>query len=80
VIVRLSSRAIDDLEHLRGWLSERSRPAAVRAVESIVASLAMIERFPEHGRQVRGAIRETFVNFGRDGFVIRYRLNNTDGW
>lgn len=62
-----------DFEAQVKWLHAHS-PSAGRAVSTrIVEVLDLLADFPNLGMVVRADIREKQVQFGRDGFVIRYR-------
>ena len=64
-------------------------PRSVRAIENLravcdehlagrytVEVIDLLSDFPDIGLSVRGTIRDKHVQFGRDGFVIRYRRTN----
>jgi plasmid stabilization system protein ParE len=45
------------------------------AVQAIASAIQSLDQFPERGALVRGANwRELVVRFGRDGYVVRYRV------
>ena len=56
------------------WLHEHSPRAGRKASEQIVRALDLLADFPELGIEVGTGLREKHVRFGRDGFVIRYRI------
>ena len=76
--VILSARAELDFDAQVRWLRQYSPEAGRRAAESIVTTLDILADFPRIGQVVDGEQREKHVQFGRDGFIIQYRLM-TDG-
>lgn len=72
--VILSPRAELDFEAQVKWLKLRSPAAGRKAATRIVDLIDLLADFPELGRVVQGSIREKHIRFGRDGFVVRYRL------
>lgn len=74
-----SAAALRDLVRLRDFLLPKSSSAARRAGEAIRNGVRMLEQQPRLGRPVEGlpeAYREWVVAFGRDGYVVRYRLDD----
>ena len=47
----------------------------MRAADQIDAMVAQLADFPESAPVIDGRHREATVNFGRDGFVLRYRVD-----
>ncbi len=76
--VGVSGPARRDLQRLHNWLADVNPGAADRAVDAIVSGILSLEDFPERGRPLRGGIRELRIDFGRDGYVLRYRAQNGD--
>lgn len=56
------------------WLSERTPAAARKAADRLHTRLALLADFPTSAPAIGGAQREATIRFGRDGFVVRYRL------
>ena len=71
--VILSPRAELDFQAQVKWLHLHSPEAGRAASIRIVEVIDLLSDFPDIGISVRGSIREKHVQFGRDGFVIRYR-------
>jgi plasmid stabilization system protein ParE len=71
--VVLSPRAELDFETQVRWLKLHSPSAGRAGALRIVEGLDLLSDFPDVGMVVRGAIRDKPIQFGRDGFVIRYR-------
>lgn len=71
--VILSPRAQQDFEAQVQWLHQHSPSAGRAAAFRIVEMIDLLGHFPDLGVVGSGAIREKQVQFGRDGFVIRYR-------
>lgn len=75
--VRLSPAAERDLERLAAFLIGKSPRAAMRSVEIIEAALGTLEQHPDRGRPgPRRGRREIVARFGRDGYVIQYRVDD----
>jgi plasmid stabilization system protein ParE len=65
-----------DLDRLCDWLAERSARAAADAADAIIDSIYGLADFSERGRLTADpAFRELLVDFGRDGYVVRYRVD-----
>lgn len=73
--VTLSAAATADRKRLAAFLAENDPDAAVRAVETIVAALARLPRFPHLGRPVLDGQRVLSIPFGRSGYVALYRID-----
>ncbi|MDZ4371414.1 MAG: type II toxin-antitoxin system RelE/ParE family toxin [Phenylobacterium sp.] len=73
--VRFNGRARADLFAQLDWLEHRSRDAALRAADQISSIVIQLGEFPESGPLIDDQNREVTVRFGRDGFVLRYRLD-----
>jgi plasmid stabilization system protein ParE len=73
--VRLSPAAQRDFDRLVDFLESKSPRAAWRAAEAILAGLSSLSDQPERGRPVLGEHRELVVRFGRDGYLVRYRVD-----
>jgi len=71
--VRISRRARRDFDALIDWLAERAPDASRRAAHNIFAVVDLLGDFPDLGIGDPNDWREKHVQFGRDGFVIRYR-------
>lgn len=72
--VRLTARAQADLLAQLDWLVLRSPDAARRAADQIGLQLALLGHFPEASPAVDDHHREATIRFGRDGFVVRYKI------
>lgn len=72
--LRYTARARRGLIAQLDWLASRSPVAARRAANEIDRRLAGLLDFPMSAQAVDERHREIFVDFGRDGFVARYRL------
>jgi plasmid stabilization system protein ParE len=72
--VVLSRRAnLDLLTHV-DWLAEMSPKAALEAGRAIREQLLTLATFPLAGRVVANDERKWPIPFGRDGFVVIYRV------
>ncbi|GEM_PF-163089 len=67
-----------DLVRLRAFIEEHNPNAANRAVSKIRESLKMLAEYPLLGLCVENIdvpnLRELFVQFGKSGYLIRYRI------
>jgi plasmid stabilization system protein ParE len=73
-------RAIHDLLRLRLFLAHNNPDAARRAIEAIRGGIAMLEAHPQIGRpapDLPRTFRDWFIRFGRNGYIVRYRLEGT---
>lgn len=76
-----AAAALRDLDRLRAFLCPKNPSAARRAAEAIMNGLRILESQPRFGRPVEGlpeSYREWVIGFGRDGSVIRYRIDDED--
>jgi plasmid stabilization system protein ParE len=74
--IRWAEAALDDLERLYEFLLEEAPTQADQALERIHHAVDSLAHFPRLGRSHRAvkAEREFHADFGRNGYVIRYRL------
>ena len=73
--VRLLPGADADLIRLPAFLNVKSVEAAGRAKAAILAGIDSLRELPQRGRPApRGGYRELVVPFGRDAYVLRYRI------
>jgi plasmid stabilization system protein ParE len=71
--VLLAPAAYRDLTRLSAWLSPKSPRAADRAADAMLGAITSLAEMSDRGTPLRGRIRELAVEFGRDGYVLRYR-------
>ena len=74
--VRLTQRALRDLERMRTFLRPKNAAAAKKASTKIIQTIRMLSNQPDMGRPVENSqqgLRELIVRFGRDGYVVLYR-------
>jgi plasmid stabilization system protein ParE len=72
-----SNNSLRDLDRLRGFLAEKSRSAARRAVKAIRMGVNPLARDPEIGRLIEDMppdYREWIVEFGRGAYVVLYQV------
>lgn len=73
--VGLTPGARRDLSRLEEFLSQKNERAALAAVGAITGGILSLAELSERGRAVPGSPwRELIVRFGRDGYVLRYRV------
>jgi len=78
VRVKVSGRATRDLERLRDWLAPKSPAAANRAITAISQAILSLSELPGRGRLIAPRVRELRVDFGRDGYLLRYRVHDDE--
>ena len=77
--VRLSDRAARDFERLPAFLSPRSARASERARQTLLQAIRSLSEFPNRGRPGAGVTwRELVVDFGRDAYILRYRVRQDE--
>ena len=76
--VRVSPTAYRDLARLGDFLDLKNPRAAHAAADAMLDGIQSLGAFPERGRPLRSNLRELAVVYGRDGYVIRYRLGATE--
>ena len=73
-----SAAALRDIERLRAFIGPKNPAAARRAAEAIRNGVRLLGSQPHAGRRVENLpepYREWVIDFGRDGYVIRYRAD-----
>ena len=64
-----------DLRRLVDFLAEKNPRAANAAFDALSDALLSLQTLPERGRKAHDPEhRELHVNFGRDGYVVQYRV------
>jgi plasmid stabilization system protein ParE len=74
--VRLSRQAARDLDRVAAFLAQANPRAAREAKAAIVAAVLNLSTLADRGRPAAGRPnhRELVVPFGRDGYIVRYRV------
>ena len=69
--------ALEDVERLYQFLSEKSPAAAMRAAQIILEGAQRLEATPAAGRPMNDDTgrRELFMAFGAGAYVLRYRID-----
>lgn len=70
--------ALRDMDRLRAFLRPKNPAAARRAGEAIRKGLQILATRPRLGRPVEDLpepYREWIIEFGKDGYVVRYRVD-----
>lgn len=73
-----TAAALRDIERLRAFLQPKNQTAARRAGEAIRNGLRILASQPRMGRpadDLPEPYREWVIEFGRDGYVVRYRVD-----
>lgn len=76
-----SPQATRDVQRLYRFLAAKNIAAAKRAVQAIRSGVGLICQQPRAGRpapEMDEAFREWLIRFGRDGYVVLYRLDHKD--
>jgi plasmid stabilization system protein ParE len=71
-------QALQDVQRLYRFLAPRNHDAATRAVSAIRRGVQVLSLQPRLGRPVEGmdeAFRDWVIDFGDNGYVVRYRLD-----
>lgn len=71
-----SQRADADLARLELFIATQSKREAARAIARILRGLQNLQRFPELGTDIGESFRQLVLRYGRNGYVIRYRVLN----
>jgi plasmid stabilization system protein ParE len=77
VKLRYLDAALDDIDRLHAFLTNKNADAAAAAIRKIRdGAESLIEFSPERGTPIgRNGFRQLFVRFGRSSYVIRYRID-----
>ncbi|AYG57623.1 type II toxin-antitoxin system RelE/ParE family toxin [Rhizobium jaguaris] len=73
-----SPRATRDVQRLYRFLTPANPDAATRAVRTIRSSVRILSHQPQLGRFIEdmsAEFREWIIDFGRDGYVVRYHYD-----
>ncbi len=74
-------RATRDVQRLYRFLARRNPEAGKRAALAIYSGIGILEKQPHSGRraeEMEPEFREWIIDFGRDGYVVLYRLEKAD--
>jgi plasmid stabilization system protein ParE len=74
--VALSSRALSDIERLRGFLREADPSSVDSTVELILDALRVLEHHPLIGRPAESGLREMVISRGKTGYIGLYRYDD----
>jgi len=76
--VRVTPAAHRDLTRLVAWLAPKSARAADAAADAMNAAIESLGEMAARGRPIGSELRELPVQFGRYGYVIRYRVGTVE--
>jgi plasmid stabilization system protein ParE len=77
--VRILPAARGDIARLVAFLKHKSPAAADAAAARISKAILSLDQTPERGRKgSREDLRELVVRFGRDAYIIQYRVEPSD--
>ena len=71
--VRLSARALDDLERIFEFVAQTDPRRALQIVQRIRQGVLILERHPLIGRRVEEGRRELVMGRGASAYLVLYR-------
>lgn len=76
--VRYATAALDDFQRLHAFLDKVDPNAAIRAVETLYASISDLKNHPALGRpyDVPRNVREIVVKYKKTAYIIRYQTSD----
>jgi plasmid stabilization system protein ParE len=72
-----SPAALQDMQRLHRFLASKNPDSARRAIAAVRKGVKTLQTQPALGRTVAGMcdeFRELIIEFGRSGYVVRYRI------
>ncbi len=75
--VSVSERAEKDLDRLEAWLCAYDLKAAARLGPLLLKAFDSLSETPLRGRATGPSTREINVPFGRQAYIIRYRVRGS---
>lgn len=76
-VVSISASAEKDARRLDDWLSARDIGAAAKLGDLLANALESLTETPSRGRTTGPTTREINIPFGRDAYIIRYRVRGS---
>jgi plasmid stabilization system protein ParE len=70
--IKYANRAQFDLVRLYNFLSEKDVSVALRAIQQIRDSIAVLGHAPKIGRRAEEGFRECIIDFGSSGYLALY--------
>jgi plasmid stabilization system protein ParE len=70
--IKYANRAQLDLVRLYNFFSEKDKSVALRAIQHIRNSIAVLSHAPKIGRPVEEGFRECIIDFGSSGYLALY--------
>lgn len=77
--VRLLPRAYADIDRLQAFLLDKNAQAAARVPDLLYDAALRLRDVPRKGRPVGPIYRDLIVPFGKGGYILRYRVEQTAG-
>ncbi len=76
--IRYANAALDDFQRLHDFLDKVDPNAAIRAVETLYASISDLKTHPGLGRpyDVSRHVREIVVKYKKTGYIVRYQTSD----
>ena len=79
-MIVLAPEAVSDAQRLYDFLKPENPKAAARAMAAIWNKLLLLETVPGLGYRTKSPrVRQTRVQFGKRGYVVRYTIREQDG-
>jgi plasmid stabilization system protein ParE len=76
--VRLSPKADADIDRLVAFIARDSPATAQRARERLIYGLRLLAALPFIGFPVQGSIRQLVLPFGKNAYILRYRVTKSE--
>lgn len=73
--VKVSPRAIQDLQRLYDFLAEKDERTADNALDTIETAFKSLAHLPEMWRPVEDGLRELIIDYGRSGYLALYEYD-----
>ena len=77
-LVKLAPEAFNDLERFDIWLTARVPQIAIEVSDLLEEAMGSLSDYPFRGRPIDASLRELTVRFGRDGYIIRYEVSESE--
>lgn len=79
-MIVFAPEAISDVRRPHEFLESSNPHAAARAMAAVWAKLQLLETMPGIGYRTKSPrIRQTRIQFGKRGYILRYTIRESDG-
>ncbi len=78
--IRWSPHALNELDRLRVFLKNKSPTASKKAIHRIKDAVKVLHQNPKIGTEYDKTDnrRELYLSFGKDNYMLRYRVHDTE--